>query len=84
MASPGGLEVPDIVESFAHRMKYSVAKDEHTATDLDLFHAVALAVRDRLMDRWFETQRTYYQTDTKRVYYLYLTPRREVVYSACR
>ena len=49
---------------------YSVAKDEHTATDVDVYFALAYAVRDRLMERWFLTQDTYYRTDAKRVYYL--------------
>ncbi len=67
---PGHLDVPGIVESFAHRMMYTVAKDEFTATDIDIYHAVAHAVRDRLMERWFLTQGTYYRSDAKRVYYL--------------
>ena len=67
---PGHLDVPGIVESFTHRMMYTVAKDEFTASDLDIYHAIAHAVRDRLMERWFLTQGTYYRADTKRVYYL--------------
>jgi glycogen phosphorylase len=61
-----------LIESFAHRMMYSVAKDEYTATDYDVYQALAFAVRDRLMERWFETQRTYYRSSAKRVYYLSL------------
>ena len=67
---PGHLDIPGIVETFAERMMYSVAKDEHTATDVDIYFALAYAVRDRLMERWFLTQDTYYRTDAKRVYYL--------------
>jgi glycogen phosphorylase len=67
---PGHLDVPGIVESFAQEMVYSVAKDEFTATDLDVYHALAYAVRDRLMERWFLTQDAYYRSDAKRVYYL--------------
>ncbi len=67
---PGHLDIPGIVESFAERMMYAVAKDEHTATDGDIYFALAYAVRDRLMERWFLTQDTYYRTDAKRVYYL--------------
>ena len=69
---PGGLAPEAIVETFARRMMYSVARDHFNATDLDAFHALAYAVRDRLMDRWFTTQDTYYRVDTKRVYYLSL------------
>src|SRR5262249_23978927 len=63
---------PGIVEAFARRMMYSVAKDHYTATDFDVYHALAFAVRDRLMERWFRTQSAYYQADAKRVYYLSL------------
>ena len=70
--SPGRLDEAGIVEAFAHRMMYSVAKDEHTARDFDVYQALAYAVRDRLMERWFRTQSAYYQADAKRVYYLSL------------
>ncbi|HVS30071.1 MAG TPA: glycogen/starch/alpha-glucan phosphorylase, partial [Thermoanaerobaculia bacterium] len=69
---PGGLDPDSIVEAFALRMMYSVARDQYTATDLDAFHAIAYAVRDRVMERWFATQDTYYRADAKRVYYLSL------------
>jgi starch phosphorylase len=72
MPPPGGLDEASIVEAFAHRMMYSVAKDQHTATPLDVHHALAYAVRDRLMERWFRTQSAYYLADVKRVYYLSL------------
>lgn len=54
--APGGLDCDGILTAFAHRMKHTVAKDEHTATDFDVYQALAYAVRDRITDRWFETQ----------------------------
>ena len=69
---PGGLDPDSIVDAFAHRMMYSVARDEFNATDENAFQALAFAVRDRLMDRWFATQDRYYRDDVKRVYYLSL------------
>jgi starch phosphorylase len=68
----GGLDTESIVDAFAHRMMYSIARDEFTASEENLFQALAYAVRDRLMDRWFVTQDRYYREDTKRVYYLSL------------
>ena len=67
---PGGLDVQSIIDAFAFRMKYSVARDAYNATDLDAFQALAFSVRDRVMDRWFTTQDAFYKLDTKRVYYL--------------
>ena len=69
---PGGLDASNIVDAFAHHMMYSVAKDHFTATDFDVYQALAYAVRDRLMERWFRTQSAYYRADVKRVYYLSL------------
>ena len=61
-----------VAERFARVMMYSLAKDEHTASDYDLFVGLALAIRDRLVEQWFATQKTYYRDDVKRVYYLSL------------
>jgi starch phosphorylase len=69
---PGSLDVPGIIDAFAHRMMYSVAQDQYTARTFDVYQALAQAVRDRLMERWFRTQNTYYRQDVKRVYYLSL------------
>jgi starch phosphorylase len=66
----GRLDVQGSRDSFATHMMYSVAKDEFTAGDFDIYQGLALAVWDRLMERWFATQQTYYQHDVKRVYYL--------------
>ena len=70
--APGGLDPDSIVDAFAHRMMYSVARDQFNATEENAFHALAYAVRDRLMERWFPTQDAFYRTDVKRVYYLSL------------
>jgi starch phosphorylase len=69
---PGGLDADAIVRGFADRMRYALAKDEFTAKTRDVYEALAYVVRDRLVDRWFETQNAYYQADAKRVYYLSL------------
>jgi glycogen phosphorylase len=61
-----------VIRAFAHRMMYTVAKDQYTASDFDIYLALAYAVRDRIMERWFRTQNAYYRADAKRVYYLSL------------
>ena len=58
--------------SFLDHVQFSQGKDEHTATALDRYLALAYSVRDRLMKRWIETQQAYYRADSKRVYYLSL------------
>lgn len=69
---PGRLDAEGFLAAFGERMRYQVARGEHTATELDLYTAFALAVRDRLVERWFRTQDAYYRADVKRVYYLTL------------
>ncbi len=57
-------------QSFEFHLKYSLADDRFSATDMDLYHSLALSVRDRLIDKWLQTQTLYYNQDAKRVYYL--------------
>ena len=65
-----GMDTEALKESFVNHLEYSLAKDEYTATDHDLYTSIALTVRDRLIERWIETQQTYYKKKAKRVYYL--------------
>ncbi len=65
-------DVDALRRAFADHLQYSQGKDEHSATALDRYFAVAYAVRDRLMRRWIQTQQAYYKQDAKRVYYLSL------------
>ena len=67
-----GLDVNTIKRSLANRLTYSIGKDPLTATERDWFHALSYTVRDRLMERWMETMRSYYADDSKRVYYFSL------------
>ena len=54
------------------KLIYSVGKDPDHATRHDWFFALALAVRDRLVDSWMDSTRVTYAKDKKRVYYLSL------------
>jgi starch phosphorylase len=65
-----GEDRASLIHSFVNRLIYSLGKDRITATHRDWFHATAIAVRERLIERWMETMRSYYNADAKRVYYL--------------
>jgi len=65
-----GMDAQSIQLSFASHLQYSLSKDQYTATQRDLYLALALAARDRLIERWIQTQQGYYKADVKRVYYL--------------
>ncbi|MDP9152016.1 MAG: glycogen/starch/alpha-glucan phosphorylase [Myxococcota bacterium] len=49
---------------------YTCVKEGGDAGPVDLYRAMAHSVRDRLVQRWLATQRTYVERDVKRVYYL--------------
>jgi starch phosphorylase len=60
----------DIKASFQDIRTYYLAKNAQTATTLDNFHALALAVRHRIVARWMKTQTAYHKQNKRRVYYL--------------
>ncbi len=49
---------------------YTRAKTFSDATAMDVYHALAQAVRDRLIQRWLATQATYRRNSVRRVCYL--------------
>ena len=65
-----GVDVASVSKSIVNRLVFSVGKDDIMATTRDWFHATAFMTRDRLIERWMETMRSYYAADAKRVYYL--------------
>jgi starch phosphorylase len=67
-----GHDRESLRRSLANRLVYSMGKDPITATTRDWFNTTAYAVRERLIQRWMETMRSYYRSDAKRVYYLSL------------
>jgi starch phosphorylase len=65
-----GNDLASLKHSLSNRLIYSMGKDPITATHRDWFHTTAYSVRERLIERWMETMRSYYGSDAKRVYYL--------------
>ncbi len=64
------LDTKSIQEGIQEHLRFTLAKDEYSATDWDVYRSIVLAVMDRLHERWINTQQTYYKEDRKRVYYL--------------
>ena len=56
--------------AFFRHLQLSLGKDKYSATAYDRYLAVSYAVRDHLIERWIQTQQTYYRQDVKRIYYL--------------
>jgi len=67
-----GMDRASIKRSFAQHIEYTLGKDEFSATPRDFFRSLALTARDRMFDRWSETQQGYHFRDDRRVYYLSL------------
>jgi len=54
------------------KLTYQLGKSRQAAGDRDWFIATALAVRDRIIDRWLDATRAAYDQGAKQVYYLSL------------
>ncbi|MBU3915575.1 glycogen/starch/alpha-glucan family phosphorylase, partial [bacterium] len=59
-------------KSFEQRMALSLAHDMEFSNNLDRFRALAFSVRDEMITKWLKTQKSYYDKNPKRVYYLSL------------
>ena len=68
---PSGLITRESLKLwFKHHLKYTLVDDQYSATKMDHFISLALSVRDHLVNRWLQTQQSYYEHNVKRVYYL--------------
>jgi starch phosphorylase len=66
------MSAEGLKQDFEHHLRRTLAKDRYTATDRDRYYALALAVRDRLIERWIATQQAHHKKNVKRLYYLSL------------
>ncbi len=57
---------------FLHYFSHFLGRDKYSASDHYTFAALALTLRDRLMERWRRTRYAYERSDCKRTYYLSL------------
>ncbi len=60
----------DLADSIEHYLRYTFGLRPQDASEQHLFRACALAVREIMLERMFETERRYHEADAKRVYYL--------------
>src|SRR5215510_9594402 len=65
-------DIAALKSAIQSKLLYTVGKDPEHAGVHDWYMATALAVRDRMVDRWVETTRRTYAQSEKRVYYLSL------------
>ncbi|MBB4197337.1 glycogen phosphorylase [Rhodoblastus sphagnicola] len=65
-------DIAKLRDAVLEKLTYSVGKDRNAASERDWFIAVALAVRDRMVDNWMTSVRGNYRDNRRRVYYLSL------------
>ncbi len=64
--------VQGLSDDFAWHLRYTLAKYDGQATPRDQYTSFAYAIRDRIVERWMETQSRYHRQNERRVYYLSL------------
>ena len=67
---PATLDAATFKRCVLEHLLYTCAKEVREATAVDFYRAMAHTVRDRLVQRWIATQRTYLEHDVKRAHYL--------------
>ncbi len=71
-ASGHAIQTAEMRARIVGKLTYQVGKSPASASLRDWFLATALAVRDDIVDHWFESTRRSYENGAKRVYYLSL------------
>ena len=69
---PEDTEPQDLKTDIYRHIKYTLGSDPHNPDKSLCFHGLAYSIRDRLIKRWLNTQRSLYDTLSKRVYFLSL------------
>jgi starch phosphorylase len=68
-----GMDASSLKEGILGHLEFTLGElPKHVDSHWEPYVSVALAIRDRLMERWIRTQDSYYEHDAKRVYYLSL------------
>ena len=68
-----GMDAESLKVGILRHLEFTLGElPRHVDSYWEPYVSVALAVRDRMMERWIRTQDAYYEHDAKRVYYLSL------------
>ena len=71
-AKPLGLKSAEIAADVTRHFNFTLGRGQNCKSAHYSYTALALSVRDRLMDRWKNTQTAYRESGCKRAYYLSL------------
>ena len=67
---PARVDPEQFRSDLLDHLLYTCVKERSDAGVVDVYRAMAHTVRDRLVQRWLATQRTYVERDVKRIHYL--------------
>jgi len=65
-----GLSASALTKAWEENLRFALGRFPQVATANDRYLALAIAVRDRLMDRWMRTVEAYYRSRARTVCYL--------------
>ncbi|MDT8335738.1 MAG: glycogen/starch/alpha-glucan phosphorylase [Desulfurivibrionaceae bacterium] len=71
-SASGEMAVEDLQKTLNHHLLSFLGRDPSRADNADLCKAISYLLRDNLIERWINTQKSYYEHHKKRVYYLSL------------
>ena len=69
---PLGMDADSIVDDFRRYFSHTLGRDDPHFSSYQMYESMALALRDRLVERWRNTRVAYREADCKRTYYLSL------------
>jgi len=69
---PLGMDTLSLVDDFRRYYTYTLGRDRHCRSAHYAYDALALILRDRLMERWKNTRYAYEGADCKQAYYMSL------------
>ncbi len=69
---PLGMDAESISRDFRRHFSYTLGRVESRLAAYQVYTSLAVAMRDRLVERWKHTQRAYLDQDCRRAYYMSL------------
>ena len=67
-----GMDADSIVDDFRRYFSHTLGRDQMCVAAYHVYTSLALSLRDRLVERWKNTQYAYEEMQSKRAYYLSL------------
>ena len=65
-----GMDAASLAADFRRHFTHTLGRDRHCTAARYYYESLVLTLRDRLMERWKDTQYTYEETDCRFAYYL--------------